>query len=107
MTGIGTLLRIGLLGVVRDRVVLALTFLLPVLFFSIFASVFGNQRDTTARINVVVADLDQPEFSKKLVKALIAEPGLRARVTEDPGGTGDVLDSRERAEKLVRDERVP
>jgi len=107
MTGIGTLLRIGMLGVARDRVVLALTFLLPVIFFSIFASVFGNQRDTTTRINVGVVDLDQTEFSKKLVKALTAEGGLRVRTTENPDGTGYALDSRERAEKLVKDGRVP
>ena len=36
-----TLIRIGLTNVRRDRVVQALTFVLPIVFFSIFASVFG------------------------------------------------------------------
>ena len=103
---IGTLLRIGYLNVRRDRVVLALTFLLPVMFFSIFATVFGNQRDTTARINVGVVDLEQSAFSKKLVKALIAEGGLRVRTTENADGTGAALDQAG-AEKLVKDGRVP
>ena len=73
---IGTLLRIGTINVRRDRVVLALTFLLPVMFFSIFASVFGNQRDSTSKIRVAVADLDGSDYSKKLVAALKAEGGL-------------------------------
>ena len=40
---ITTLLRISWTNLKRDRVAQALTFLLPILFFSIFASVFGNQ----------------------------------------------------------------
>ena len=39
----GTLLRIGWLNLRRDRVALALVFALPILFFSIFATVFGGQ----------------------------------------------------------------
>jgi ABC-2 type transport system permease protein len=103
---IGTLLRIGAINVRRDRVVLALTFLLPVMFFSIFATVFGNQRDVTSQINVAVADLDQSEYSKKLVAALKAEGGLRVRTTENPDGTGAALD-REKSEALVKAGRVP
>ena len=45
---IGTFLRIGLINLRRDRVAQALTFLLPIMFFSIFASVFGNQRNATS-----------------------------------------------------------
>ncbi len=42
---IATLLRIGYLNLSRDRVALSLKFLLPIVFFSIFASVFGGQGD--------------------------------------------------------------
>ena len=46
-----TLLRIGWMNLKRDRVAQALTFLLPIVFFSIFASVFGGQGgDSTPRI---------------------------------------------------------
>ena len=38
-----TLLTAGWLNLSRDRVALALTFVLPILFFSIFAAVFGGQ----------------------------------------------------------------
>jgi len=103
---IGTLLRIGVINVKRDRVVLALTFLLPVMFFSIFASVFGNQRDTTSAINIGVADLDQSTYSKKMVAALKAEGGLKVRTTENADGTGDPLD-RAKAEAIVKNGRVP
>ena len=103
---IGTLLRIGTLNVRRDRVVLALTFLLPVMFFSIFASVFGSQRDSTSKIRVAVADLDQSEYSKKLVAALKAEGGLNVQTTEKSDGTGAALD-REKSEALVKAGTLP
>ncbi len=80
---IGTLLRIGFINLRRDRVVQALVFVLPVMFFSIFATVFGNQRDATSRIPVPVADEEQSEYSRKLVKALAAEGGLRVLTTKD------------------------
>jgi ABC-2 type transport system permease protein len=106
MSTIRPLLRIGYLNVRRDRVVLAMVFLLPVMFFSIFATVFGNQRDSTARINVAVADLDQSDYSKKIVAALGAEGGLRVRTTEHADGTGAVLD-RAKANDLVKNGALP
>ena len=103
---IATLLRIGFLNVRRDRVVLALTFLLPIIFFSIFASVFGQQRDTTAKVHVAVADLDRSDYSMKLVSALAAEGGLLVRLHEKDEETGPLLD-RASAEALVRAGTVP
>jgi ABC-2 type transport system permease protein len=103
---IAPLLRIGFLNVRRDRVVLALTFLLPVIFFSIFATVFGNQRDVTARIRVAVADLDQSDYSRAFVTALAGEGGLRVQTTERDDGTGAGL-TRETAEALVKSGAVP
>lgn len=101
MRSIRTLLRISFLNLRRDRVAQAMTFLLPVMFFSIFASVFGNQRDATSRIPVAVADEDQSEYSTKLVKALAAEGGLRVQTTANRDGSGAVL-TRDSAEALVR-----
>ena len=95
----------------RDRVVQALTFLLPIMFFSIFASVFSNQSDPTSRIRVAVVDEDQSDYSRKLISALEAEGGLRVRRTvaaEPPadGQPGPLLD-RTSAEALVRRGAVP
>ena len=67
---IATLLRIGWITFKRDRVVKALTFAVPIVFFSIFAMVFSNQRDVTKRIKIAVVDEDQSAFSQKLVAAL-------------------------------------
>ena len=106
MSVIGPLLRIGYLNVRRDRVVLAMVFLLPIMFFSIFATVFGNQRDTTSRVRVGVADEDQSDYSKKLVTALAAEGGLRVQTHEKEDGTGALLD-RAKAEALVKNGTMP
>src|SRR5207253_2859733 len=80
---IATLLRIGFLNLSRDRVALSLKFLLPIVFFSIFATVFGSQGDAqTGRINIAVVDEDHSEFSRRLVAGLRNEKGLRVRTTE-------------------------
>jgi ABC-2 type transport system permease protein len=98
---IGTLLRIGFINIRRDRVVQALTFLLPIMFFSIFATVFGNQRNVSERITVAVADEEKSEYSKRLVKALAAEGALKIQTTTERDGTGAEL-TRETAEALIK-----
>ena len=85
---IRTILRVHFLGMRRDRVVLAMTFLLPILFFSIFALVFGQQRDPTRKINVALVDEDQSDYSRALAKAFLAEGALAVRTTPDRAGTG-------------------
>jgi ABC-2 type transport system permease protein len=99
-----TLLRIGWMNLKRDRVVQALTFLLPILFFSIFASVFGGRGgDSTPRVSVALADEDRSEFSERVIAALQKEKALRVRVD---GDNGSALD-RAAAERLVRNGDVP
>lgn len=103
----GTLLRIGWINLKRDRVAQALTFLLPVLFFSIFATVFGGQGDTqTTRIRVAAVDGDGTDLSRRILVGLQKEPGLRVRVTSKDDGSGAALD-RGSAERLVRAGDVP
>jgi len=104
---IGTLLRISWTNLKRDRVAQALTFLLPVLFFSIFASVFGRQGGNgTSRIRIAVVDEDHSGLSRRIADGLAAETALRVRSTVDPGGQGAALD-RAAAERLVRSGEVP
>lgn len=103
---IGTLLKVSFINLRRDRVVQAMIFLLPVLFFSIFALVFGQQSDPTRKVNVALVDEDQSDFSQALAKAFIAEKALAVRTTARSDGTGDVLD-RAAAEQLVRNGDVP
>jgi ABC-2 type transport system permease protein len=104
---ITTLLRISWTNLKRDRVAQALTFLLPVLFFSIFALVFGNQGgNATSRIRIAVVDEDGSELSRRIAAGLNDEKALRVRVTVDAEGRGAVLD-RAAAEALVKSGDVP
>jgi ABC-2 type transport system permease protein len=100
---IGTLLGIAWTNFRRDRVALSLTFVLPVIFFSIFAGVFGSQRNpATRRVPVAVVDEDGSGYSKALVAALQQEGALRARITTEPDGKGQTL-TRATAEGMIRD----
>jgi ABC-2 type transport system permease protein len=104
---IATLLRVSWTNLRRDRVAQALTFMLPIIFFSIFATVFGNQgRNSTPRIRVAVVDDDGSELSRRIIAGLEHETSLRVRKTADPEGKGAALD-RARAETLVREGDVP
>jgi ABC-2 type transport system permease protein len=103
-----TLIRVAWTNLSRDRVAQALTFLLPIIFFSIFATVFGQQGNAqTTRIRIAVVDEDGSAFSRRMVEGLKKEGGLRVRTTtnaDDPGAPD--LD-RPAAERLVRSGDVP
>ncbi len=104
---IPTLLRIGWTNLKRDRVGQALTFLLPILFFSIFASVFGGQgNEQTSRIRVAVVDEDGSEFSRRVVEGMNAESGLRVRTTTTGEAGAPALD-RAGAERVVKGGDAP
>jgi ABC-2 type transport system permease protein len=60
----------------RDRAALALSFVLPVVFFSIFAVIFGGRRDTTPKVSVLVVDEDHSTASQRLVQGLKQEGAL-------------------------------
>lgn len=109
---IPTLFRIALLNLRRDRVVQAMTFLLPIAFFSIFAGIFGSQgRDVTSRIHVAIVDEDMSDVSGRLVDALRRETGLRiqtrARRPGEPPDTARTVISRIRALDLVKNGDIP
>ena len=107
MMPIMTLLRVSWTNLKRDRVAQALTFALPILFFSIFAMVFGNQGNaSTSKIRVAAVDEDGSEFSRRVVHGLLNETALRVRTTVDPEGKGAPLD-REAAKALVKSGDVP
>jgi ABC-2 type transport system permease protein len=79
---IGTLLRIAWINLRRDRLAQAMTFALPIMFFSIFATIFGHQGNATRRIHLPVVDEDRSEYSERLVKALTAEAALDVQTTK-------------------------
>jgi len=100
---IATLLKAGWLNLKRDRVAVALTFVLPIVFFSIFATVFGGQSSQTSRIRVAVVDEDRSELSARIVAGLEKETALRVRTVDDAGTPF----TRASAEQVVRDGDAP
>ena len=104
-------------SVIDDKTSIAIspaTFFLPIVFFSIFAGVFGSQgRDATPRVRVAVVDEDHSPASERLIAALKKEGGLTVQTAARPPGAGleekgpqRILD-RERATQLVKDGTVP
>lgn len=73
---ISAIVRTAITGLRRDRAALALSFVLPIAFFSIFAMVFGGQHDTIPRVHLIVVDEDQSTASRNLAGALEREGSL-------------------------------
>jgi ABC-2 type transport system permease protein len=80
-------IRTALLALRRDRVSMVLSFVVPIAFFSIFAVIFGGQRDTVPKIKLIVVDQDQSSASRQLVRGLENEGSLT--VTTRPAPTKD------------------
>ena len=106
----GAVFRAMLLGLVRDRAALAMSFLLPVVFFLIFAAIFAGATGEQLRLKVAVADEVDDEVSRRLVRAggcgrgasAVAldgetrlDPGIEATV--EPGDVGEAPRGQESA----------
>ncbi len=109
---IGMLLRVGWLELKRDRAALSLSFVVPIVFFSIFAVVFGQgSGGVTAKVQLAVVDEAGTEFSKRLVEALRRESALVVRTTASAPGSPQAASEppldRAGAERIVREGRVP
>lgn len=92
----------------RDRAALVLSFVVPVVFFSVFASIFGGARNATPRIRLIVVDEDRSENSRRFLAALTAEKGLN--VLRSPGPKAVLADlpfDRASAEQEVRAGTAP
>ncbi|MDR3763292.1 MAG: ABC transporter permease [Acidobacteriota bacterium] len=76
-----SIVRTGWMALRRDRGALALSFVLPIAFFSIFAVIFGGQKQSTPKISVIVADEDHSSVSARLLKGLQAESSLNVLLT--------------------------
>jgi ABC-2 type transport system permease protein len=80
------IVRTALTALRRDRGALALSFILPVAFFTIFAVIFGGRRDITPRISVIVVDEDHSRVSQQLINGLREESlSLKTRPTSKRG----------------------
>ena len=75
---IAAIVRTSLRALKRDRAAFILSFVLPVAFFSIFAVIFGQTRNSTPKVSVAVVDEDKSAASQRLVEGLRQEPALNA-----------------------------
>ena len=66
------IVRTAMVSLRRDRAALAMSFILPIAFFSIFAVIFGGQHDSTPKISVILVDEDHSPASHDLVQRLAA-----------------------------------
>jgi ABC-2 type transport system permease protein len=73
------IVRTGLIALRRDRGALALSFILPIAFFSIFAVIFGGRRDSTPKVKVLVVDEDHSIASQRLILGLERETSLSVK----------------------------
>src|SRR5438270_6078913 len=78
------IIRTAMVSLRRDRGALSLSFILPVVFFSIFAVIFGGRRDTTPKIHVLVVDEDHSRASARLAQGLKQEGSLVVKTRPEP-----------------------
>jgi ABC-2 type transport system permease protein len=78
------IVRTALVSLRRDRGALALSFILPVIFFSIFAVIFGGRRSTTPKVSILVVDEDHSRASQRLVQGLQQEGSLVVKTRSAP-----------------------
>ena len=100
-----TVARISWLQLRRSPADQLLVFVVPMVFFSIFAMIFGGQSttDITSSVALVVVDEDGSDYSRSFVQALEEEAALDARTTGSDGGALD----REAAIELVKAGDIP
>jgi len=74
-----TVARNRLMNLRHDRSAFVLSFVVPIVFFSIFAAIFGSAsgRSTTNKIGVAVVDEDQTDNSRRFLDTLRSEAGLK------------------------------
>jgi ABC-2 type transport system permease protein len=82
-----SVVRAGWLNLRRDRAALVLSFIVPIVFFSIFAGIFGAQKSKTPKTTVAVADLDRSDSSRRLIDALKQESALNVALTPNKSTT--------------------
>src|SRR6185436_14027950 len=98
--------RTSWLNLRRDRAAMILSFVVPLVFFSIFAGIFGGQRDSTSKVHVAVADEDRSPESQKLIDALARESSLDVRRGPDPKQPAIRFDAKS-VEEYVRKGSAP
>lgn len=112
---ISTLLKLNWINLRRDFVALALTFVLPVIFFSIFAVIFGGMAQQgsgkrgASATKIIVVNEDSTEMSRRFVKAIDKQAALSVRTSPEAveGSPPPLPYMREQARDRVRRGEFP
>jgi len=103
-----SIVRTAMVSLRRDRGALALSFILPIVFFTIFAVIFGGRRDTTPKITVIVVDEDHSRASQRLLQGLQREGSLVVKTAPAPKqGVPQADYTAATAETAVKDGAAP
>jgi ABC-2 type transport system permease protein len=100
--------RTALVSLRRDRASLALSFVLPIGFFSIFATIFGGIHGNVNKISVILVDEDQSSASHQLDRALqregslsiVTKPSSKNKGTEFPDYTAATAEAAVKAGEI-------
>ncbi len=101
------IVRTALTALRRDRGAFALSFILPVAFFTIFAVIFGGRRDPTSKIHVIVADQDHTRASQTLIQGLSEESLIVSTRPEAKRGVQQPEYTAQTAEAAVKSGAAP
>ncbi len=88
------IVRVMLLGLLRDRGALVLAFVLPPMIFLIFASIFAASTKDRLPLTIAIVRLDQGPVAARLEQALRNEPLLQV--------AGATFSTRDEANRLIR-----
>ncbi len=107
-----TLMKIQFLILKRDYIVLMLIFVLPILFFSITALIFGKIQTgpgtKMAGIKIIIVDEDQSSFSRRLIREIGKGKAFEIITTSgEQTDTPPVPFTRGRASEQVRGGKAP
>lgn len=103
---IWAVVRVGLLRMWHGRVELALAFVVPVAFFTVFALIFSGQDGLgrSPRVDVALVDEDETELSREILAGLGEQPVLRVYASDERGASVDQVGG---VERLVSRGAVP
>ena len=77
---IASVVRAGWLNLRRDRAALMLSFIVPIVFFSIFAGIFGAQKSRTPKTTVVVVTEEFGVVTKVAQEPVQLPQGFRSAI---------------------------
>ena len=112
---IRTAIRASWLNLKRDRLALVLTFVVPIIFFTVFATIFSSMSSGGSKVKIFVVDEAQNSFSTRIHKALEkdketfvfpSEKYLLNKLNTNPNEPDETELTAKNLEKLVSDGHI-